>query len=256
MKTNPQSIEESSVSFAWAKLFSLVTSSGNDRISPITIKIRNEFGSIFEESLRIRAALDEFLVSKNEDSVHTVSNTIFPAGLWVPTQPRAQLYERYQKILPRLKNYPENRNGLYFERMVRFENHGQPGSPINQLEHVITTFRTGNHRASALQAAIFDPILDHSNQRQRGFPCLQQVSFVVDSNHALVVNAVYPLQYVIRKAYGNYVGIAKLGEFMAKEMELDFGGICCIIIIAQRDVPIKELGKMREAVANELVTTA
>ena len=50
---------------------------------------------------------------------------------------------------------------------------------MNQLQHVIDTYKLGNHRHSALQASIFDPSRDHTNSRRRGFPCLQQVAFGV-----------------------------------------------------------------------------
>jgi len=45
------------------------------------------------------------------------------------------------------------------------------------MKFVVSTYKKGNHRKSALQAAILDPRKDHTNSRQKGFPCLQQVGF-------------------------------------------------------------------------------
>ena len=54
--------------------------------------------------------------------------------------------------------------------------------PVNQLDHIIDTFRRGNHRRSALQVSIFDPTRDHKHCRQLGFPCLHQVAFLPETN--------------------------------------------------------------------------
>ena len=68
-----------------------------------------------------------------------------------------------------------------------------------------------------LQAATFDPGRDHVASAQLGFPCLQQVSFEPTAA-GLVVNAFYATQQIFDKAYGNYLGLAQLGAFMAHEM--------------------------------------
>jgi hypothetical protein len=68
-----------------------------------------------------------------------------------------------------------------------------------------------------LQATTFDPGRDHVASAQLGFPCLQQVSFEPTAA-GLVVNAFYATQQIFDKAYGNYLGLAQLGAFMAHEM--------------------------------------
>jgi thymidylate synthase len=99
--------------------------------------------------------------------------------------------------------------------------------PVNQLKHVIETFRNGNHRHSALQASIFDPTRDHTHNRQRGFPCLQQVAFEA-SDGELTVTGFYALQHHVPKAYGNYLGLCWLGRFMADRMDLRLSQVTCI----------------------------
>src|SRR3546814_7420399 len=68
-------------------------------------------------------------------------------------------------------------------------------------------------------ATTFDPGRDHVASAQLGFPCLQQVSFE-PTTAGLVVNAFYATQQVFDKAYGNYLGLAQLGAFMAHEMDI------------------------------------
>ena len=105
--------------------------------------------------------------------------------------------------------------GLYFERMVMY---GRGPCDGNQLEWILSQFgsRKGVRR-SMLQAATFDPGRDHVASAQLGFPCLDHVSFV-PTRAGLVVNATYATQQVFDKAYGNYLGLTRLGAFMAKEM--------------------------------------
>ena len=38
---------------------------------------------------------------------------------------------------------------------------------VNQLEHIIQTWHKGNHRRTALQAGLFDPLKDHTDQPVR-----------------------------------------------------------------------------------------
>ena len=81
---------------------------------------------------------------------------------------------------------------------------------------------------SALQAAIFDPTKDHTNQRMRGFPCLQQVAFAPQGADGLMVTGLYATQYIFERAYGNYLGLCRLGRFMAQEMGKQLTQVTCV----------------------------
>jgi thymidylate synthase len=107
----------------------------------------------------------------------------------------------------------------------------------NQLEHIISQYKLRpNCRASMFQASIFDPRRDHTSSAQLGFPCLQHVSFVPDNNErSLSINAFYATQQLFNKAYGNYLGLCRLGNFMAHEMGLDFNQMNCFVGIAKVD---------------------
>lgn len=174
----------------------------------------------FPEVLAIRQLLDGALRQQGFDSCHTVANTIFPQNIWKRSSSRQELYERYRHILPRLKrSNPANRNGIYFERMIQFGSGPQAG---NQLEHLIDIWRNGNvRRPTAFQINIFNPACDHTRQLRRGFPCLQHVCFTPLAQGKLAVMAVYPTQYLFRRAYGNYLGLYWLGKFVAEQFDLD-----------------------------------
>ncbi len=84
------------------------------------------------------------------------------------------------------------------------------------------------------QASIFDPGRDHVRQAQLPFPCLQHVNFV-PQGETLTLNAFYATQQIFNKAYGNYLGLCRLGNFMANEMGLTFSRMNCFIGVAKLD---------------------
>jgi hypothetical protein len=225
--TDSLMVASNSLSVAWATVF--IESLKSHAAAPITISIDCPVDGLPTESVDVRSELDAHLKDQGKAATSVVANTLFPKSLWNPSQSRQELYSKYLTLLPRLHAYQANRKGLYFERLIDFGNGGEFGTGKNQLEHVITTYNGGNHRRSALQAALFDPLSDHSNSPILGFPCLDQVAFLPDNEtKELTVTGFYGLQYVVEKAYGNYVGLARLGRFMAKEMGLTLTRVVCV----------------------------
>jgi hypothetical protein len=97
---------------------------------------------------------------------------------------------------------------------------------------MFVSYESGNHRRSALQATVFDPTKDHTKQRQRGFPCMQQVSFALVGTSDLHVNGFYATEYLFEKAYGNYLGLRDLGTFVAAELRRTLTRVTCYAGIA------------------------
>ena len=148
---------------------------------------------------------------------------------------------------------PRNRNGVYFQRLISFGRDASGRNGKNQLEHIIETWQKCNRRRSALQAAVFDPLKDHTHQRRRGFPCLQQVAFAPIGNGNMSVTGFYATQYIFERAYGNYLGLCHLGQFMAQEMNLRLDRVTCIASIALRSRANKgDLMELERHVREEL----
>ena len=222
-------IVEDNLSVAWGKAFLKVFHAGE--IAPLMVIINGLDNAEPPEIPAIRDALDLALKANGKGtSCHESANTIFPNSLWNPDTDRHDLYRRYLKIYPHIRKYPRNRNGVYFQRFIAFDYDDKVHkvqNNVNQLDHIIETWNGGNHRRSALQAAVFDPLRDHTNQPQRGFPCLQQVAFTPIGS-SLSVTGFYATQYIFERAYGNYLGLCRLGRFMAHEMGLRLSQIICI----------------------------
>ncbi len=222
-------IQDTNLSNAWAWAFLESIKHSDGEISPLVVTITGFADSRPAEDTSVRQALDNALAEKNQYSCDTVASTIFPQSLWNPEQGREHLFERYIQILPQLKKLAtHNKYGLYFERLIAFG----PDN-INQLDHIIKTYQGGNHRRSALQAAIFDPAVDHTNQRRRGFPCMQQVTFAPQNNYGLSITGFYAVQHLFDRAYGNYLGLCNLGRFIAHELGLQLTQMTCIAGVAK-----------------------
>jgi hypothetical protein len=221
-----------SISSAWVEAARVaIASPGREAIS-LVVNIDCDSEGRFEEDIAVRRKLNRLLEEKGLGAVETVARTIFPHGLWNRQRPREILYARYLHILPKLRKCSKNKRGQYFERLIRFPQARRSDQYFNQLEHIIQTYANGNHRRSALQASLVNPFLDANNSRQLGFPCLHQVAFLPNpSAGTLRIVAYYPLQYLFERAYGNYLGLLYLGEFMSKEMGFWLEGLTCIAAV-------------------------
>jgi len=243
--TYKQFIEEPNVSMAWAKSLEAAYGIKKQEVVPLVVSVTGFDASndVIEEPT-IRQALDTFLSASGKQSVETVANTIFPQSIWNPAAPRALLFQRYNKIFPRIKkSSPKNNYGIYFNRMIAGGNSENP----NQLDYIIEAYldRTGVRR-SLLQVATFIPELDHTTAAQRGFPCLQHVTFS-PTKVGLSVNAFYASQFMVEKAYGNYIGLCRLGKFVAHEFGLKLARVTCYTGVSTADAGVAEVAPIRAA---------
>jgi hypothetical protein len=198
-----------------------------------------------DEDRAIRNALDAALLADDLQSCETVANTIFPNSLWNPSAPASQLYARYDKILPKLlKMSSKNRRGLYFQRLIS----GGPPGKENQLAFILATYKgRSGVRRSALQLAVFDAARDHSTAAQLGFPCLQHVT-IAPTAEGVSLNGFYATQYVVERAYGNYLGLCRLGRFVAHELGSPLVRMTCFTGISLLDSKISK-AKLKDVLA-------
>lgn len=232
MEINP--IRGKNLSEAWAQTFikCMITPRGIIAPAIVSFDVIEDDNSWQLETPEIRQALDSQLavfgiVSANQSNIETVAGTIFPESIWKRCGGnRDKLFVKYDKMWPFVNKCRLNKHGTYFRRLTSF---GETG--INQLKIISDTWHADTHRRSALQAGVFNPAIDHSMARQLGFPCLQQVVFHPEGTNGaegMIVVAFYANQYLLEKAYGNYLGLYRLGKFMAGEMGLHLRGVTCI----------------------------
>ncbi|MEX0803155.1 MAG: thymidylate synthase [Candidatus Binatia bacterium] len=237
MTPSPLIPSDNNLSIAWARAFLAVSELNKSvELSPLVVTVTDITDGVVNEHADIRNALDTQLLSARKQSCHTVANTIFPSSLWNANKidGGADLFSRFERTWPKIHQFPANSKGHYFRRMTAYEPAGSPKS-VNQLEHITCTFNKKNHRRSALQAAIFDPTRDHNHSRIGRFPCLHQVAFLPLESNGLCVTAFYPMHYLFERAYGNYLGLCRLGKFMAVNMGLKFTQLVCVSSVAKLD---------------------
>ncbi len=258
-------IHGANLSDAWVKTFVKCWEASGGVIAPAIVYFDvNEDDKRQEiETDWIRGKLEEQLYefeirSVNQSNIETVAGTIFPESIWKRCQGKRQnLFDEYDKMWPFVKKCKENRYGTYFRRLTAFDD-PKNDKPVNQLETIITTWKNNNHRKSALQAGIFDPTQDHRPTPYLGFPCLQQVVFHPHGSNGkdgMTLVALYANQLLLEKAYGNYLGLYRLGRFMAGEMGLKLRGVTCIAtnLKLSREFSKTKLAPLKEAMEKELL---
>jgi len=236
MEYNLEPIIGQNLSEAWAKAFLLSYKSSDATLSPgiVSFPVDENDPGWKLETPRIRDALetqlDSFKIrSANQSNIETVAGTIFPESIWRRCGgDREILRKRYLNMWSQIEKCKNNKRGTYFKRLVAFGN-----EEVNQIGAVIDEWTRSekNCRRSALQAGVFDPCIDHRPGPYLGFPCLQQVVFHPigpKGRGGLKVMALYVNQLLIEKAYGNYLGLYRLGKFMAGEMGLTLKRVTCI----------------------------
>lgn len=228
-------ISGDNISLAWANAFVNCFEAPGGVLHSAVVRINTAEDKCLQETPEIRKIVEtqlQPLIKKStvQSMVETVAGTIFPESVWLLSKgDRQKFFDEYKKTLPFIRRRQANRRGVYFQRLIAYPGHN--GQPVNQLEHIINTWQQGNPRRSALQAGIFDPRTDHSHARQLGFPCLQQLVFYPNGSNGkdgLSVIAFYANQTLAEKAYGNYLGLYRLGSFMAREMGIKMKEVVCI----------------------------
>lgn len=228
-------ISANNLSEAWAKAFIECWNTPGLTLTPgiVQFTVDGKHEDIEQENIRELLEKQPYYQSRkpfNHSYIETVAGTIFPQSIWsYSNNDRELFYDLYKKAWPFIKKVKDNRKGVYFYRLINYNN-GED-EPVNQLEFIINTWLSGNHRHSALQSSIFDPRYDHQKTRILGFPCLQHVVFHpngTNGSDGLNIVGFYANQLLLEKAYGNYLGLYRLGEFMAKEMNLKLKKVICI----------------------------
>ena len=232
--TEPVVIDDNNLSRAWSHLLLNVLNGVGTEVAPLVLSVTGfDENGVVPEDLAVRQALDQLLKRKNRSMVEDVAFTIFPQRVWqMSRRDRGRFFSLYRQTFPRWRamNKKANGRGMYFERLVMY---GRGPCDGNQLEWLLSQYgsRTGVRR-SMLQATTFDPERDHVANAQLGFPCLQQVSFV-PTKAGLIVNGFYATQQIFDKAYGNYLGLAQLGAFVAHEMKIRLARLNIMVGVAK-----------------------
>jgi len=253
-------IDQPNLSLAWAEAYLAACEARGHIVSPLVVSFTGFQGDGPIEDEKVRDAVDTALEGSGMQSVQTVANTIFPQVLWRRAKgDRAAFYQSYLESLPDFvaMDSIQNRRGLYFGRLIAYGHDHRNGERLasypagsipedgNQIEVIISKCKPGVQKMK-LQASVFDPSRDHVNDARLGFPCMQQITFLpCFGSETISMNAFYATQQLFRKGYGNFLGLARLGSFVAAESGLTVDRLSCFIGMEKMESgngPAKGLG--------------
>ncbi|WP_420626803.1 holo-ACP synthase [Candidatus Poriferisodalis sp.] len=235
------------LSEAWVDTFGAVLDAGGSAVNAITSWHADD------EIPAVRNVLDDFIASRPDPSkpwprwtVDTVANTIFAAELYEEDLGIKALEEFSDLYLEgfEIARYASP-GGEYCHRMVAWPN--PDGEPFNQLADVASKLRRyadpdhSYRYSSDYEIALEDPVLDLRTQlpdRNRdpyGFPCLSHISLTVQDG-TVHLTAIYRNQHLVKKAYGNYLGLARLGRALCHHAGLEFGTVTVVATHADAEI--------------------
>ncbi|MGX1585895.1 hypothetical protein ACWH95_15155 [Microbacterium sp. NPDC055502] len=257
--------EQNSVSEMWLETLRIVNAAGGRQVNVLS-STRNPTLEVPE----IREVADRWLVRgarrHSVQPVSTVASTIFPAGRyrspgiqWSADLPQEDkdlldaradnLYARHIKSIPTLIQFDGNHLGTYFSRMVCWP--GKIAGNVNQLRDRVMSLR-GYHDRPVSSTNVHDivvageadtpaytevrglQVLQPTDHRSRGFPCLVHVDLTVHDNE-LHMLAVYRHQYLVTKAYGNILGLGRLQQFLCEQTGYSMGELAVQATLADAE---------------------
>ncbi|TWT90253.1 thymidylate synthase [Pseudobythopirellula maris] len=252
----PTVVECSNLSIAWGHALLQVLQKPAGKCNPLVVSIAGFQGDLPPEDSAIRTATDAALSTAGCNSCDVSAMVIFPYKLWLRRKDltSSEFGELcVDHLYPRLAALnPANRHGTYFARLMGFDavRNGSVNR-IDQVSEVIDRLSGDRHfRATGLQMTCFNPAADHSRQTRLGFPCLQHVGVDYEGKDSISITGFYPSQYIFDRAYGNYLGLAHLGHFIAYHTKLSLRRVTCIATrpLLGAGVSKSSLGQLRSVV--------
>jgi thymidylate synthase len=235
-------IDAGSVSEAWLDAIILLNSVPGRKVVHLVARIRKPAVEIAE----IRAEADRLIEGSPDEpwAIDTTRNTIFPAA-WARRFPEpSDLAAYYRERYDELRRVPANSKGTYFGRVVAYPR-GQ-AEPGDQLTETVRKLRQelagGSPKSSRYEINIYSEAVDTSPM---SFPCMAHVSVHMHEGR-LHMQAVYRNEYLIGRAYGNFLGLGQMQTYIASAAGLEVGELLMTINHAELD---SALTPVRAAIA-------
>ncbi len=190
---------------AWLKVSNLILVNGQQENVLITIDHPCDFTNL-RTWLTVR---NPKRIDLNADHIRHVVNTIFPYNLSILCANRSDLYLKYRSIY---LNGNNRRWGTYFQRLISFDKHFQ-NNGANQLENAIIALNGGSPQHHYIVFHLTAVNLN-SNVAPMGAPCWHFGEITINNDNTIDLVAIYRKHDYFNKAFGNFIGLAKLLEFI------------------------------------------
>ncbi|MCU1525399.1 MAG: hypothetical protein JWO18_2293 [Microbacteriaceae bacterium] len=230
---------------AWLNAFAVVRSRPRGAVN-LSVEIKNPLIEDLGIRREIELHLSDLQRDKHVQSVHTVANTIFPIAQYRPGEGAAERF--FVNVISggTVRRGNAAGWGTYIQRLVAYPT--PDGETTNQLEQILARLRGDRHWADIYEAPIMalgegaatSTALLHADvrtdSRRRGGPCLAHLSFTLDDGR-LSLAALYRHHTYIDRAYGNFVGLGRLMNFLANEAGLEVGNLLVVTGHADDGLP-------------------
>lgn len=246
-----EAITGNTVSDAWLRTVMSVNDAPDQRCYHTVTRIAQPDTQVPE----IRTAADWLSERRGYPEINTVANTIFPEALAATCADHEELTDRYRRIYGVVRELDKaNRRGTYFGRLVSYPTlqgpHDQLGDLLRKLRVELASGAPKSARYEiSLPVANSDsesgseflaqavPIYSAGNDNSpMGFPCLSFCSFQLDGRTLHMV-AHYRRQYLIKRGYGNYLGLSRLLCYVCRTLDLDVGQLMVVAGAVEVDAP-------------------
>lgn len=214
----------------------------------------------------IRDSIELLLADKEQYSVDTVANTVFPAALAADCGSHEELVRRYLALYERLRQFRDNRLGTYFHRLIAYPG---PDGPVDQIARALRLLGQGSVGQFTRYEALLEspttpqpspdeptpvgeqenvdiplaPIYVPGKDNTPGtFPCMSHCSFQLDSQGRLHALAYYRSHSMVQRAYGNYLGLGRLLAYVAAEAGLATGQLTVVAGQAKIEMALRNVG--------------
>lgn len=220
-------IRAETLSQAWLRAVAMLHAMPGSKAVHLMLRIADPTQDDLDIHGSAQRLIDTFNAGKSERShkpdVLTTRNTMFPAS-WASRNPEpAGLATYYRERYARLRQHPGNEYGTYFGRIVAYPRDSKHDDTADQLTELVRKLRQElagrGPKSSRYEINIFSERYDTNPM---SFPCMSHLSFHLHDG-ALHQQAVYRNEYLIGRAYGNYLGLAQLQGYLAAACGLAVG---------------------------------
>jgi hypothetical protein len=205
------------------------------------------------EDLGVRRAIEAELVRlrdvdpgghfKHPQSMHTVANTIFPVGLYRPGSENAaqRFFDNALRVEQQRSRARHRQWGTYIGRLVAYPSPN--GTSTNQLQAALMVLNANRKYKDRYEIPLLTPQDSHADVlttgallhgdsatdgfRAQGGPCLAHLS-LTSFEEQLSMVALYRAHEYETRAYGNFLGLARLLSFLATESGKSVGNLLVV----------------------------
>jgi thymidylate synthase len=253
----PVLIDSTDIGSAWLAAYQALQKTGH------AVNLAVSIADPLREDRGVRRAIEQQLVDlrtngKNSfgrpQSMHTVANTIFPISLYRPGSDGAAqrflvnvAYGESQRAGDRNRGW-----GTYIGRLTAYP--APDGTTTNQIQSILDNLSAAREYKDRYEIPIAAPHIDVSQERDcaagavlhgdssvdvfraQGGPCLAHVS-LTSFEGSLSMVALYRAHVYETRAYGNFLGLARLLAFFANESGREVGELLFVTGHAWANAP-------------------